>query len=573
MRWAAKKRIFGEVTSMVRRFGNGYTSGNPVFSVLVSNESEAQICDGSAGGHCDLALTLSGAATGGDGSSWMAFVLTRSGRYSLSLQLSEQDFDGLGTALGGSPYTVQCLPQNAGPPGSLIALPSTVVATAGEPTALEIDEYDAFGNRRDPAVSPWAPVFTLRTLDVAHSSDPPLVLAAAGTAGGTWLVQLVATRAGSYQLAVMAGAADSVLIPSDFGVFSVKHGAISPNGTQDGRGVNYVGYTDAMVDDRPILAIATNKFLVLAGDVYGNLITSFDPPSVALGLGSRLSVYLTLAARSYQALVNVSDPVNGQFLVSFISTVSGWFRLSISFDGMQIQRSPSSLYICSGFASGNLSYPCFYQGQGCFDGVHDDPGFPTCSRLLNPVAPLFCATVTDSAPALGYVRIRDRWSNDRGEQHWEDFVRYNVSALQRPGDSVQVFSDAGCFAGETSDTACGPSSQTTKALNIDSQGLVLPSNQIPGTTTFLYPISFIATRSGAYFISLAHGVMAADRVTKTIQGGISPNSQFSAIALPDVPYAPLSRAIGQNQTIAGAVNNMLIITFDRFNNARVVSPA
>jgi hypothetical protein len=131
-----------------------------------------------------------------------------------------------------------------------------------------------------------------------------------------------------------------------------------------------------------------------------------------------------------------------------------------------------------------------------------------------------------------------------------------------------LYTDPGCFAGTS--TTCSASSPKANAINYDSQGLLLASNQFAGKITFLYPISFVATRSGTYLASLAHGVML-DRIAKSIEGGISADSQFSVFALPDEPSSSTSRAVVLNQTVAGALSNFTVVTFDRFNNSRVVS--
>jgi hypothetical protein len=544
-----------------------YTSGNPVFSLTVSDGLGAQVCSGNSGGGCALSLVLLGASVGGRGESTLAFTLTRSGSYSLNLQLSPQDFDGLDATIGSSPYTVQCLPQNAGNPAFLSASPTAATAVAGTIALISITEYDAFGNRRNPSISPWAPNFMLKTTDALYLSDPPLQQAFSNLGSGAWSARFILTRAGNYRLIVQVNKTVSV-IPSDFSSFSVVHGDMSAEGTSDGRDPNFVAYTDAMQDDRPILAPALNQFSILAGDRYGNSISSFDQQVDVSVLPSRFEVSLSSWTRSYQCNTNVTGPVNGKFLVSFTSTVAGWFNLSIKFDGSHIQRSPSTLRVYSGVASGILSYPCQHLGTGCYDGVRSDPTISSCSRLISRVESLFCTTVSDSSPAIGYVRIRDRWANDRGESHWEDFIRYNITAVGRAGQPVMLYTDPGCFAGTS--TTCSASSPKANAINYDSQGLLLASNQFAGKITFLYPISFVATRSGTYLASLAHGVML-DRIAKSIEGGISADSQFSVFALPDEPSSSTSRAVVLNQTVAGALSNFTVVTFDRFNNSRVVS--
>ena len=318
----------------------------------------------------------------------------------------------------------------------------------------------------------------------------------------------------------------------------------------------------------PAPVVATNRFRILAGDQFGNLISSFDQQADVGELADRFEVNLSSWDRGYQSNANISGPIAGQFVVSFASTVAGWFTLAITFDGSHIQRSPSSLYVNSGVASALLSYPCQHQGKGCYGGIRSDPGFPTCSRLISSVDCLFCSTASDTSPVLGYVRIRDRWANDRNEPHWEDFIRYNVTAVSRAGLNVLLFSEEGCFDG--SSQTCSSTSPKSRAINYDSQGLLLPSNQYAGKNTFLYAISFVATRSGTYLASLAHGIVV-DSVTRVIDGGVSLDPRFLVNVLPGEPCAGTSLAEVMNQTVAGAMSNISVVTLDRFNNSRVVS--
>jgi hypothetical protein len=524
---------------------------------------------GNSGGPCGLVTASNSFA--GDGS--VMFTLTRSGMYSVVLLLSTQNFDGQGTSIGESPYTIECLPQNAGAPGWLSATPTSAEAIAGISVSVSGTEFDAFGNLRAPEPSPWRPKFSLRATEAKYAADPALTLISSLVSPGSWSVELLATRAGVYRLLVEAnGTAPLTVVPSNFILLTVRPGEMRARGTSDSRSTAYVAYTDEMSsDNRPTLTVATNRFDIEAGDAYGNAISSFDPSFSTIGMSSRFSLKISSEARNYLAFVSVADPVAGRFQVSFTSTIAGWFNVEIKYDDEHIQKSPSSLYVNSGVASGVLSYPCIHEGTGCYDGVRSDPLIPTCSRLINDFDGLFCSTASDSRAILSYVRIRDRWGNDRGERHWEDFVRYNVSYFDYQNESVLAFLDEGCLSGTLS-SGCGPSSNTQKAVNIDSGGLIIPSNEESriARNTFLYVISFVGTRSGTYRVDLAHVVML-DRISKVVKDGISNVSSYSAYVLPDEPHPLRSRIRGWGQASSGSTSNFSIATWDRFNNSRVVS--
>ena len=532
----------------------------------MQNSNRDETCAGNLGGPCGLATT---SAFVGDGS--LMFTLTRSGVYSVVLLLSTQNYDGEGTLIGESPYTIECLPQNAGAPGWLSAMPTSSEAVAGVKVSVSGKEYDMFGNLRYPEPSPWRSKFTLRATETKYAAEPALALISSLVSPGSWSVELLATRAGVYRLVVEAdGAAPLIVIPSNFTFLTVRPGEMRARGTSDSRSTAYVAYTDEFsFDNRPTLTVATNRFDIEAGDAFGNPITSFVPPSSIIGLSSRFTVKISSETQNYFAFVNLSDPVAGDFQLNFTSTIAGWFSVEIKFDGEHIQRSPSSLYINSGVASGALSYPCIHEGSGCYDGVRSDPLIPTCSRLLSKFDGLFCATASDSRAILNYVRMRDRWGNDRGERHWEDFVRYNVSHLDYQNEGVVSFVDEGCFAGSLN-SGCGPSSKTQRALNIESGGVVIPSNQGSGRNTFLYAISFVGTRSGKYRVDMVHVVMA-DRISKLVRDGISNDSKFTAFVLPDEPHPLRSQIKVLNQSFSGILSTLSIPTWDRFNNSRVVS--
>ena len=546
-----------------------YTSGSTVFTILVQSSNGEQICAGSLGGPCGLASDSTSVA--GDGS--LMFTLTRSGVYSVVLLLSTQNYDGGDTWIGDSPYTIECLPQNAGAPGWLSTTPSASETIAGASVSISGREFDVFGNLRNPEPSPWRPKFSLRATEANYAADPALNLSSSLVGPGRWSVELLATRAGVYRLLIeVDGVPPLVVVRSNFTVLTVSPGEMRAAGTSDSRSTAYVAYTDEMSsDNRPIPMVATNRFDIGAGDAYGNAISSFDPPSSTIGMSSRFSLKISSEIQNYFAAVNVADPIAGHFQVSFTSTIAGWFSVEIKYDGEHIQKSPSSLYINSGVASGALSYPCIHEGTGCYGGVRSDPQIPTCSRFLGDFNGLFCASASDSKAILAYVRIRDRWGNDRGERHWEDFVRYNVSYLDHPHENVFAFVEEGCFSG-SSVLGCGISSKTQLAMNIENGGLVLPSNQGSITTrkTFLYAISFIGTRSGTYRVNLSHVVMV-DKISKLVKDGISNDSTFTSYIMPDEPHPLQSRIRVLNQSSSGAPSIMSILTWDRFNNSRVVN--
>ena len=501
------------------RYGNRYSAGEINLLVDLSREGWG---DTTPAGVVTVQQRM-------EGSAQCSITVTRSGTYSLLLQLAS---DGLSGAIDDnvislSPYVLIAKAEETMPATSVSIERATasLSMTAGILSTFTMHELDSFGNVRSVSGQSFHVSLVLDRSSYSQAGDVTDIK------GGAYHITFLPTVSGTYSISV-SSALGSVIVENDMKVRVEPNAASFECTTVADLGTSY------MWGDESVGRV--NTFAVKAMDAWGNSI-SVGGSEADFTVDFRLCPETTFACNTIPVTSTdqLADPVldlgNGFYGINFTFTVSGHYSANVMFQGKQVSGSPFDMVLHAGTTDPLASQP--------FGRRH------LCSMVLvtfNLSDLVACGIASDSEEVKFSVRLVDEYGNQRYARATTEFIKFSTNYEPSPtpdhvGDLTNLTAASGVIAPSTSDGS--------------------------------YGISFVSKWSGRYLTTLKHvkcpdELCRADQLHGDIEISGSPAVFF---VIPAAPYAPLSIAEGAGLSLAtaGLESTFLLLTRDRFMNHHV----
>jgi filamin len=345
----------GEFTAQAKdSFGNKLVTGGNALGVQV-------------GGPADVPVET---VDNGDGTYKATYVPTKVGEYNVAVT-----FDG--QTIPRSPFAVKVVPAAANAATTEAEGEGLTKATAGEPAKVNIITKDQFGNK---LVEGGAPI------SGSLSGPEEVPVSVIDNGDGTYTAEYDPKIAGEYTLNLKLG--DDSIKDAPFKV------VVSPS-TGDA--------SQAQVDVdgvKEVVAGETGEFGVQAKDAFGNNL---------LNGGNALAATLDGPA---PVEVATADNGDGSYKGSFVPTVTGEYKLGVTFDGAAVPNSPFAVKVVPAAANAATT-------EASGEGLHNaDAGVPNGfkvqtkdkfgNNLTSGGAPITASIVLKSDPSVvGPATVKD----------------------------------------------------------------------------------------------------------------------------------------------------------------------
>lgn len=346
---------------------------------------------------------------GTDGASSCTVTVTRTGAYTLALELTG---DGLTTGgdndvVAASPYTLTVSAEETTAASSISfeAAAASLTATAGVASAFIMQEVDQFGNLR--SVSGEA--FDVQ-LDLSGGEGYSAGATLTDRADGTYSVSMNPTRSGTYIVSV-ALTSGATLATNNFGL-TVMPNNVSRHSTKQNYGTDYVDEGNS-VDGR-------NSFAIKAKDAYGNDVSLGGAAAgfslnISACTASSACIADTSAVSARTASAVLGDLGGGFYGVNYTTTVSGHYAAVVMYLGEQIAGSPFDLTVEAGTTNPLASVP-FGSAASCSKVL-------ATSLLTDIVA---CGVASATAEVSFGVRLVDIYGNARYQRSTTEFIKFST---------------------------------------------------------------------------------------------------------------------------------------------------
>ena len=387
------------------RYGNRYSAGEINLLVDLSREGWG---DTTPAGVVTVQQRM-------EGSAQCSITVTRSGTYSLLLQLAS---DGLSGAIDDnvislSPYVLIAKAEETMPATSVSIERATasLSMTAGILSTFTMHELDSFGNVRSVSGQSFHVSLVLDRSSYSQAGDVTDIK------GGAYHITFLPTVSGTYSISV-SSALGSVIVENDMKVRVEPNAASFECTTVADLGTSY------MWGDESVGRV--NTFAVKAMDAWGNSI-SVGGSEADFTVDFRLCPETTFACNTIPVTSTdqLADPVldlgNGFYGINFTFTVSGHYSANVMFQGKQVSGSPFDMVLHAGTTDPLASQP--------FGRRH------LCSMVLvtfNLSDLVACGIASDSEEVKFSVRLVDEYGNQRYARATTEFIKFSTNYEPSP---------------------------------------------------------------------------------------------------------------------------------------------
>ena len=320
--------------------GNKRTQGKEVFVVQIT------------GPQMDTPSNLQVAQTRNDGTFETSYLFTIAGQYMMTITLGQVPIKDIPSILTIKPAIIDA--QYTVAVGS-----GLTIATAGLTSSFSVIARDRFGNLNDNYVQyPNSSMSCTETLEVLETKRPRWTLFSAcyhgldiawnASTDGRYLMTYMSTRAGQYQIFIAVDNepifgspySDLTIVANDVNIPASIAVGIMPAFADD-------WYTNELGQMIPVAP----HFAVVVRDDYGNQ-RPFDTPfTQAFFVEWVCTPQRKSDGECVKDLIvstTYENNYDGSFGVQYTATVTGYFRVSISFDQVHISGSPFDVMLSAG---------------------------------------------------------------------------------------------------------------------------------------------------------------------------------------------------------------------------------